>query len=130
MRGVEGEETEKQRTYEQGFLAEIVQQGVDLDEGVHDKITEIMLERYNKVLTGDPRVDAELAFLKAERDYSQENAGGKKVLRSNKAPATDKPAARAPKKKAVNVKKLDKHAQDFISRLNLSEEFVNKTLGG
>jgi len=122
--------TKKQATYEKGFLAEIVSQGMNMDETVHDEITQVLLEKYNKIITGDPKVDAELAFLKAERDYTLAHTGNKKkVLRSNVAPEIDKPGRKGAAPKAVKMKKLDKSAQDFVDKLGLDAEFVQRALG-
>lgn len=122
--------TEKQATYEKGFLAEIINQGVNMEESVHDGITQVLLDKYNKIITGDPKVDAELAFLKAERDYNLAHIGSKKKsLRGKTAPNVDKPGKKGAAPKAVNMKKLDKSAQDFVDKLGLDANFVQRALG-
>lgn len=126
---MEQKKNNKKASYEKEFLSALISQGSELEESVHDEITQIMLEKYNKIITGDPKVDAELAFLKAERDYSVANVGGKKVLRGQKAPVVDKPGGQKKVAKAVKIKKLDKAAQEFVDRMGLSTEFVQNALG-
>jgi hypothetical protein len=122
-------ETEK---YRKGYIKEVTHKlGVDLSDDEHSAVVKIMLSKYNAKETGDPKIDAQLNFLKAERDWVA--LGGKATvkskLRQQKAPGHDDESGADKGKAGVGedlLKKLDPAAADYAKKMGFTNDQIKK----
>lgn len=118
----------KKTSYESKYLATLHTITKDVDEAEHKAIVEIMLSKYNKVITENPEVDAELNYRKAEADYLRSGVGKRKApLRGDKPPKVEIPESKKKGAEALDVE-LDDFAKEFVAKTKMSTDSIKKAL--
>lgn len=118
------------QTYEKTYINEVVNVlGKELKDEQHDEVSKIMLEKYNVVVTGDPRTDAQINWLKAERDWYALGKGKRSIKVKEEKPA---PHVDDENKETVNdsevMSKLDPQAREYAERMGLKPDMIKKAL--
>jgi hypothetical protein len=127
----QAEETSKKTSYEKAYIAQVLNVlGKDLDDKAHDEVSKIMIEKYNVKITGTPEIDAELNWLKAERDYMALGKKTRKVAVRGEKPPEHVADDKGEHVDAVDVMtKLDPKAREYAESIGMKPEDIKKALG-
>jgi hypothetical protein len=126
---------EKDKTkndYENAFAHEVVNVlGNGMDEGKFNEVTQIMLKDYNEKATGNPKIDAQLAFVKAERDWTSLNSIDKKKINLKEETPSKHidSTVKVNTEDSFDMNKLDPAARAYAERVKLSPGDIKKMLG-
>lgn len=127
----EKKKTETKQNYERVFVTEVLNNlGKNLSEKHHKEVEEILLNNYNQIITGDPKIDALINFTKAERDWAALGKGSKKIpLKQDTPPEHDKDLDGEKIETSSLLNKLDPAAREYAEKLGLSNQDIKKALG-
>lgn len=94
------------------------------NESFSEEIEEEMYKKFNEVVTGDPKRDAQINFLRAKTSILEKKVGEKKVPVKGETPPGINTGSKvaAPKKKQ---KQLDPAAEAFLKKEGLDRDWVD-----
>jgi len=126
---VESLEAKKEQTklqYQQEYTREFAKIGGEDDR--FDEIWEEMLERHNTINTGSPVADAQINFYKAKAALAESRKPVNPVKGKAKQLKTKTNIPAQMKGKEPTPVKLDPVAAEYVRKMGIKQEFVQKTL--
>jgi hypothetical protein len=123
----EAAKTKAQKEYEQGYRAILGELKKENPEN-HEAVVKIMLDKYNVKRSGNPAVDAQLNYAKAQVDFIKN--GAKVNLRQDSADGAGVSAGTRTAPQKPKMPKLDPEAEAFLKDIGKDAEWAAKALQG
>jgi len=129
---VEERKREKARVdYESNYLRKLseFQGDTENEKKQYEEIEKEMLANFNRKVTGNPLVDAELNFTKAKLSITEKKIPGREFKGRAESPTGSPTIPNAVKTTPKGLPELDEFARDFVRRTGMSEDSQKKALG-